>query len=243
MIWQNNFKGVVWWCKRNFSVRLYCCPTRIILTWTPSWKKAQIWGATSSHAFPIVLSLSSSSNVVFAYGRDVNVCVHVNVTKWLVFQHCYVRKLFSKINIYFHKCQYLRSMCKYRHLGKTSNNSCTGYTCTCVQDIQKLKCKHCHCSPNLLLHTIPTSNSLWKQALQRQHTHSHKKNSRGPVQITSNCETNALCAKLSNIYCTLIVKTMDVCGYSALCGKYQRLAISVCSHVQWGMKALKSTPN
>lgn len=42
-----------------------CFLTRIIWTWTPSWKKAQICGATSSQAFPIVLSLSSSSNVVF----------------------------------------------------------------------------------------------------------------------------------------------------------------------------------
>lgn len=117
------------------------------------------------------------------------------------------------------------------------------YACVCVHNIQKLKHTHCHSPPNLLLHTIPTLYPLWKPALQRQHTHSHTKNSRGPVQITGNCATNAPCAKSSNIYCTLIFKTLDVCGYSALCGKYQRLAISVFSHVQWGMKALKSTPN
>lgn len=68
---------------------------------------------------------------------------------------------------------------------------------------------HCRSSSNLLLHTIPTWNYLWKQALQRQHTHSHTKNSRGPVQIASKCATNALCAKSPNIYCTLIFKTLD----------------------------------
>ena len=106
-------------------------PTRIIWTWTPSWKKDQIWGATSSQAFPIVLSLSSSSNVVLAYKRDGNVCVCacvclcvrvfscpcpcpcpcacvcVCVCGWLVYQGWKDRKLLSKINTFAHKCQYL----------------------------------------------------------------------------------------------------------------------------------------
>lgn len=142
----------------------------------------------------------------------------------------------------------IQNTCKYKHLVHMYRRhnmvkASDAYTCICVHNIQKLKYTHCHSSPNLLLHTIPTLYSLWKQALQRQHTHSHTKISRRPVQITSNCATNAPCAKSSNIYCTLIIETLDVCEYSALCGKYQRLAISVFSHVQWGMKALKSTPN
>lgn len=44
--------------------------TRIILTWTPFWKNSQICGATSSQALPMVRSLSSSSNVVLAYGGE-----------------------------------------------------------------------------------------------------------------------------------------------------------------------------
>lgn len=52
--------------------------TRIILTWIPFWKKAQIWGATSSQAFPIVLSLSSSSNVIFAW-RQYKKCESTGV--------------------------------------------------------------------------------------------------------------------------------------------------------------------
>ena len=104
------------------------------------------------------------------------------------------------------------------------------------------KLKHTH-PPNLLLHTIPTLKLSAKTGFAKTtHTFTHKEFPR-PAQITGNCATNALCAKSSNIYCTLIVEALDVCGYSALCGKYQRLAISVFSHVQWGMKALKSTPN
>lgn len=228
----------------NYSGALYCCPTRIISTWIPSWKKAQIWGATSSQAFPIVLSLSSSSNVVFAYRRDRNVC-----------EETVIKNKHTNMSVLTNTRVYLGAQHSEIWEHVQTQTFCTRvrekltcwaklvYTCTCVHNIQKLKHTHCHSSPNLLLHTIPTSSSLWKQALQRQHTHSHTKNSRGPVQITSNCATNALCAKSSNIYCTLIVETLDVCGYSALCGKYQRLAISVFSHVQWGMKALKSTPN
>lgn len=71
------------WCtglfRPNYLAMLNCNPTRIILIWTPLWKKAQIWGATSSHAFPIIRSLSSSSNVVFAYRRQGSVYVHVYV--------------------------------------------------------------------------------------------------------------------------------------------------------------------
>ncbi len=120
---------------------------------------------------------------------------------------------------YSYKCPCANAIAAhmYRRNKHMETFKCTHvYTSTCVHNIQKLKDTHCHSSPNLPLHTIPTLNSLWKQALQRQHTHSHKKNSRGPAQITSNCATNALGAKLSNIYCTLIVRTLDVSGYSAL---------------------------
>lgn len=53
--------------------------------------------------------------------------------------------------------------------------------------------------------------------LQRQHTHSHTKNPPGFTQITSNCTANAHCAKLSNIYCDLIIQTLGERRYSSLC--------------------------
>lgn len=92
-----------------------------------------------------------------------------------------------------------------------------------------------HSVPNLLLHTIPTSNSLWEQAMQRQHTHSHTNSFCGHGQITGKCATN----------CQIFTARLSLKPWMCV----QRLVWKIpkvgyfSSHVQWGIKVLKSTPN
>lgn len=122
-------------------------------------------------------------------------CVRVYVCKWFVGQDWKGSKVLLKTNM--HTQLFSQMLCtvlknientwKYKHFAavyernhRGENFKCTHvYTCACVHNMEKLK--HTH-PPNLLLHTIPTLNSLRKQALQRQHTHSHTKNSRGPLR-------------------------------------------------------------
>lgn len=156
---------------------LHSSPTRIILTWIPLWKKAQIWGATSSQAFPIVLNLSSSSNVVLAYSTQ-SVCAYV----WEVSVSELERKENKNASTtqllqlrltalqYSNQIQTCSTHYTWHEHGKSIR--CTHvYACVCVHNIQKLK--HTHTVTVLLISCyIPFPHyTLCENQLCKDNTH------------------------------------------------------------------------
>lgn len=126
--------------KSNYSVTPHWRLTRIILTWTPSWKKAQIWGATSSQAFPIVLSRSNSSNVVFAYSRDGKVCVSMISGPRLKGQEIVIKNKHAHTK-FLQKpvswcTRFRRNMSKYKRFAHMYTRNWKNVKSTCVHNTQ-----------------------------------------------------------------------------------------------------------